>query len=258
MLSKFFKRNGQHPDDSLALVKAASDLVEQGQIPEALSLLNEILEQAPNTAAALTLRGIVRGRMGDTASALADLNRAVELAPCNEVALFNCAVAHLRAGNGSEGLAVLSRVLQLRPDNERARALREEIAHDLGLEELDKVARVMEQFAYSHCGPGRGWKVELREMYRFQPNRPPEAYNAALLNLCQVPQAFIQVIVTPAEYTVKINVEKQLPGVDQTCLSEVTSDTIPAQADALLGLLNSFVDKGILVKLGDQLHYEGS
>jgi tetratricopeptide (TPR) repeat protein len=247
-----------NPDNSLSRVKVASDLFERGQLPEALSLLNEILEQSPNSDAALTLRGVIRGRMGDTASALADLSQAVELAPYNEVALFNCAVAHLRAGNGSEGLAVLSRVLQLRPDNERASALREEIALDLGLEELDRIARVMEQFAYAQCGPGWGWKVELREMYRFQPNRPPEAYNAALLDLCQVPQAFIQVIIAPAEYTVKINAEKQLPGVDRMCLSEVTSDTIPAQTDALWGLLNSFVDKGILVKVGDQLRYEGS
>lgn len=116
----------------------------------------------------------------------------------------------------------------------------------------------MEQFAYAQCGPGWGWRVELREMYRFQPNRPPEAYNAALLDLCQVPQAFVQVIITPTEYTVKINVEKQLPDVDRMCLSEAISDTSPAQTDELLSLLNSFVDKGILVKVDNQLHYEGS
>lgn len=195
--------------------------------------------------------------MGNTAAALADLSRAVELAPDNDVALFNCAVAHLRAGNDSEGLAMLSRVLQLTPDNERARTVREELAADLGLEEIDRAARVMEQFAYAQCGPGRRWKVELKEMYRFRPHRPHEVYNAALLDLCQVPPAFIQVTVTPAEYTVLILTEKKLPDVDRITLSTVASETIPAQADALLGILNSFVDKGILVKVGDQLRYRG-
>jgi tetratricopeptide (TPR) repeat protein len=258
VFSRLFKRKGQHPDNLLSLIQVASDLFEQGQLPEALSLLNEILKRSPNNDIALTLRGVVRGRMGDTASALADLSQAGELTPYNEVALFNCAVAHLRAGNGSEGLALLSRVLQLKPDDERASALREEIALDLGLEELDRVARVMEQFAYAQCSPGLGWKVELREMYRFQPNRPPETYNAALLDLCQIPQAFIQVTVTPTEYAVKINVEKRLPGIDRMCLSEVASDMIPAQVDVLLDLLNSFVDRGIIVKVGRQLRYEGT
>lgn len=249
---------GRHPNSFFLLLNAAYNLVKQDQLPEALTLLDDILEQAPDDAAALTLRGQVYGCLGDIGSALADLGRSVEINPNSEEAYFNYAVAHLHAGNGSEALAALSRVLQLTPNNRRARAWRGRLAFELGLNKLDQVAQVMEHFAYSQCGPGRGWKVELREMYRFQPNRSPESFNAATLDLCQTPQAFIQVAIAPTEYIVKLNVEKHLPDVPQMCLADVISETIPAQHDVLLNLLNSFVDEGILVKVSNQqLRYNG-
>lgn len=247
-----------NPDNLLSRINTASELLEQGQLPEALILLNKILEQTPNSDAALTLRGIVHGRMGDTESALADLSQAVELDPHNEMALLNYAVAHVRSGKASDGLAILSRALQLRPDNERAIALRDRVARNLGLEELDSVAKAMEQFAYAQCGPGLEWKVELKEMYFFQPKLPQEKYNVAIFDLCQDPQAFIQVMVAPTEYTVKISVEKQVPRVDRLCLADIASHTIPAEIDALLGLLNGFIDKGILTKVGSRLCYRGN
>lgn len=168
---------------------------------------------------------------------------------------FNQALTLLRAGDEVGALAAFSRVLQMTPDHAQARAAREKLASELGLAELDKAARVMEDFAYSQCGPGHLWKVELREVYRFRPNQPPLAINAALLDLRQTPQAFVQLIVTPGEYEVRIMVERPVAGVARTTLSQASIETIPAQPDKLMKLLNRMLATGNLVKVGNQLHY---
>src|SRR4051812_4781517 len=81
---------------------------------------------------------------------------------------FRNAVAQMDAGNEPEALLGFSRVLQLVPNHEQASVCREKLARELGLDKLDRAARVMERFAYTHCGPGHGWKVELREIYAFR------------------------------------------------------------------------------------------
>src|ERR1700716_1797827 len=100
-------------------------------------------------------------------------------------ASFNDAEALLAAGNHSDALLRFCRVLQLEPNHEQALVRRQRLAIDLGLVELDRAAGVLEQFAYSHCGPGHAWKVEMREMYNFRPHQTPETYDAALFDLCQ-------------------------------------------------------------------------
>lgn len=116
--------------------------------------------------------------------------------PSEAEAHFREAVSCLEAGNEPDALLEFSRVLQFTPDHEQALAWRKKLARELGLEDLDRAARLMERFAYSRCGPGTSWKVELREMYRFRPQQPPEPYNAVLLDLCQTPPAFIELTIT--------------------------------------------------------------
>ena len=247
----------QHPNEPNLLVELARTYIERNRLSEALSALDAVLRNSPDCGEALALRGQVRGRSGNLTAALADLGQAVELDPHNPETHFNHALAHWHAGNPSEALAAASRVIQLTPSDQEARAWRTRLALLLGLNSLDVVAGVLEGFAYSHCGPGRRWKVELRQMHLFRPDGSPETFDAALLDLCQTPQALLQVTATPTEYTVKILEERAVPGAPRPCLFDALSETIPAQADALLDLLNSFIDKGFLVKTGDQLKHVG-
>jgi len=164
-------------------------------------------------------------------------------------ACFNVAQRRLSAGNKWEALMGVSRVLQLTPNHETALVLRERLATDLRLDELDRAARVLEEFAYSHCGPGHKWKVELRRRYALNPHGRRCLYDAAFLDLCQDPPAFIELTLEGNHYTVRLMVNRPVSGVSPTCLSEVTSQSIPAQADALLKLLDRFIEIGLLVKL---------
>src|SRR5712691_303976 len=133
--------------------------------------------------------------------------------PSDAETYFRKAVSQIEAGNEPEALLGFSRVLQLMPDNEQALVWREKLARELGLDELDRAARVMERFAYSRCGPGNGWKVELHEMYAFRPHQPPETYDAALLDLCQRPPALIEVTLTTSQYKVRLMADRPVPGV---------------------------------------------
>ena len=172
-------------------------------------------------------------------------------------ACFNDAQALLDAGNYSDALLRFSRVLQFVPDHAQALARRERLVIDLGLDDLDRAARLLERFAYSHCGAGYGWKVEMREAYAFSPHQPPETYDAAFLDLCQTPPAFIELTVQGNQYKLRFMVDTPVPGVSRTCLSEVNPQSIPANADALLELLDQFVKTGLLVKVGKRLRYAG-
>jgi hypothetical protein len=169
--------------------------------------------------------------------------------------LFRDAMAQLGAENAPDALAGFRRVLQLTPENESALAWRETLANQLGLSKLDRAAQVIERFAYSHCGPGEGWNVDLREMHAFRPHQPPQTYDAALLDLCQTPPAFIEVTVIEDCYKVRLMGDRPVPGVSRTCLSEIAVENTPAKAESLMELLNGFVSSGLLVKRGNQLEY---
>ncbi len=171
---------------------------------------------------------------------------------------FTRAIKYLRAGNEPEALAAFSRLLQLTPGHEQANAARQKLATELGLAELDQAARVIENFVYAQCGPGYGWKVELREMYQFRPNQPPLTMNAVVLDLCQAPQAFIQLIIMADDYEVSLMVEKPIPGVARTTLSQARTETVQAQPEKLLELLNRMVATGMLINTGNQLQYHGA
>jgi tetratricopeptide (TPR) repeat protein len=247
----------QHPHEPALLVELARTYVAVNRLSQALSALDTALQQSPDHAKAPAVRRQAYGRSGDLSVTLADLSRAVELGPYNAETRFNYALAHWQAGHPEEALAAFSRVLQLTPDDSEARTWRARLVLLLGLEMLDEVARLLEDFLYSHCGPGRKWKVELRQMLKFRPDGPPETVNAALVDLCQTPQALLQVTATPTEYTVTILAERPIPGTPQTGFSDAITETVPARPEALLDLFNGFLDKGILVKAGNQLRYTG-
>jgi len=219
-------------------------------------MLNDILKQSPENAVALALRGQTYGRVGNVSNALTDLSRSVQLDPNNIDANFNYAIALAKADKESEALAAISRVVQLTPNDEEALAWRIRLARKLGLEELDQAARVLEQFAYSQCGNGKHWQVELREMHHFRPHLPYETYNAAVLNLRQVPQALILVATSPDGYSVKLSAERRFPEVSRVTFVDVVSEKSSAEPSALLDLLHGLLSRGILKTAGDRLRYE--
>ncbi|MBN1933950.1 MAG: tetratricopeptide repeat protein [Anaerolineae bacterium] len=248
----------QHPGEPLLLVQMAHSLVDQNQLSEALAAVNRALDKSADYASALALRGQIHGRMGNLASALEDLGRAVEIDPGTDDAWFNYALAHAHAGNMIEALAAISRVLQLVPNDQEASAWRAQLARQLGLELLDQAARILEQFAYSHCGPGRIWKVEPRRMHSFRPDGSAESYNAAMLDLGQKPQAVIVVRVEQAGYHVEVLAELLIPEAPRTPLGQAFVDDIPIQPGALLNLLNGLFARGMLVQSGHSLRWVGN
>ena len=242
------------PSALLSKLQAAYDLKQQNRLQEALDLLNKLLKQVPDNAKALAYRGEIYGRLGNIPAALEDLKRSVHLEPFAPT-YFNLALAYFHSNQKSEALAALFRVVQLEPNDKEAWSFREGLAKELGLEDLEIIARVVEQFMYSHCGPGLGWKVELRHMYRFIPHKPHEEYDAVVLDLCQEPLALIQIQPVSAEYRIIVNVEKSFPETSQRTFAEVITKVIPAQDADLLNVFNEFIEAGVLIQEKNRLRY---
>ena len=251
----FFRKPS--PDAILAQLNHVDELKRLNQLQNALAAVNKVLKQAPDSALALAYRGEIQGRLGHIPEALADLEKSVRIEP-TAYAYFNYSLAHYHAHNKSAALAALFRVLQLEPGDKEAQAFRVGLAQELGLAELEIAARVVEQFMYSQCGPGIGWKVELRQMYRFKPNSPHDEYNAVVLDLCHQPATLIEIEYVPPEYRVVIDIEKRFPGVSrQTMVAAVTKD-IAASDAALLSVLQGFVEEGVLTLGNGSLRYNAA
>ncbi len=71
----------QHPDTFLILEALSQGYTKRYQLSQALDCLNRMLEQQPDNPYALTRRGWIQERFGNTQEALADFRRAVTLAP---------------------------------------------------------------------------------------------------------------------------------------------------------------------------------
>jgi len=244
----------QSPETLLAKLNTIYDLMQKNRLPEALSLLNDFIKQVPDNAKALGYRGEVHGRLGNIPAAIDDLKKAVNLKPTASD-YFNLALAYLHSQNNTEAFATLLRALQLRPHDKEGWSLRNDLAKAVGLEDLDGVARLVEQFAYSQCGSGEEWKVELRKMYRFLGNQHVEEYNAVVLDLCQQPLALVQIQILPLEYKIIINYEKVFPNTTQRTFVDAVTRTIPANDAGLLNVFDEFIKDGVLVKKNHCLRY---
>ncbi len=252
---KLFSRKPSR-ETLLAELQSAYELIQQNRLPQALALLNNITDQVPNNAKALELRGQVYGMQGNIPAALADLQKSVELKPTPS-AYFNFALAHLHAQNKKAGLLAVLRALQLQPNDSEAWSLRDQLAKNLGMVTLDGIARVVERFMYSLCGPGMEWIVEFRPMHRFIGNGQVESYDAAVLDFRQQPTVFLQIVPISDEYRIIISCEKTVAGIDQRTYFDAMTRIIPSNDDALLAALKQFVSDGILVRDNNRLRYNG-
>ena len=228
---------------------------EQDRLVQQLARLNATIEQSQGDVPALVSRAEVHARLGDTDSSLADLGRALQLSPNDARLYFSYATSHLRAGNKREAFSAFLRVAQLSPGNTEAREMCNRLASEIWLFELYEGAKVMEDFALSHCGPGYGWAVDIVEAWEFNPGRPPATYFAALLNLRQTPSAVLQLTVVGEQYRVILMAESPLEGISRTMFRQVTEETSPRQTTTLLQTLNELLRRGLLVKDNNSLRY---
>ncbi len=242
-----------HPGEPELLLQQAYTWVDQGDLSQALSLVEGVLAAQPDHAGTLALRGQIHGRSGNLAAALADLERAVALDPGDAEAHFNYALANFYAHRLTEAFAALLRVLQLTPGDQEALQWRPRLAGQLGLEPWDRAARVLEHFAYSHCGPGRDWKVEIRQMHTFHPNGEIETYNAAVLDPGPRSALLLVVKLTPDGYCVEVMAELAVPDAPRTPFTVVAERTVPQDPDRLLAQLNRLVTEGVLRCTGRRL-----
>lgn len=236
------------------MLQSAYDLKEEGRYYEALRVLDDLIKRAPKTAQAWAYRGEIRGRMGELEIARSDLEHAISIEP-SPPAYFNLALAHYHASEPPAALAALMRALQLDPFDKEGWAWRRSLAAQIGLEELDIVARALEQFAYSYCGPAIRWRVELRHMFRFNPNGTQVEFNAALLILPQQPTIIIQITIESAGYAIAIKREERIPKVEKLALTDLLMREVTANASILLEELNRMVSQDILRKRDGCLQY---
>lgn len=111
-------------------LSAASIMVEQRRLPEALDYVEASLERL-ETGLALELKGSVLLAMGRNADAIPVLQRAIEMNPQSANALYNLAGGFALTGRREEAREMVRRVLAIRPDHPGAVQLGRSLGMDL-------------------------------------------------------------------------------------------------------------------------------
>lgn len=112
----------RYPFTHQPYLSAASIMVEQRRLPEALAYVDASLDRK-ETGTALELKGSVLLAMGQNAEAVTVLERAVELNPNAVNALYNLAGGLALIGRRDEARETVTHLLSIRPDHPAARQL---------------------------------------------------------------------------------------------------------------------------------------
>ncbi|QLE54053.1 tetratricopeptide repeat protein [Nostoc sp. TCL26-01] len=118
-------------DDSY-LRSRALRLAQQGNYPEAIALLNQLINRDPHNAVDYNNRGLIYFQSGQAQQALQDYNTALELNPCLPSAYNNRANYYAARGELSTALADYDRAIDLNPRHVRAWINRGITLRDLG------------------------------------------------------------------------------------------------------------------------------
>ena len=110
------------PNDLRIWLLEGRFLLELGRQEEALQIVQQILEVAPDNADALYLSGLTRMQAGDRQEAEADLRLALELDPNHIAAMNDLAVLLMARSETAEAQQLLERVLEINPDDPLAAA----------------------------------------------------------------------------------------------------------------------------------------
>lgn len=95
-----------------------SKLLEENKVEEALALVNQLLEQNPDSAPLYNLLARIYGeKKGNTDAAIPYLNKALELDPNFVSAYENLGIAYATKGNFPKALELLQKALELDPEN---------------------------------------------------------------------------------------------------------------------------------------------
>ncbi|MGB3310793.1 MAG: tetratricopeptide repeat protein [Nodosilinea sp.] len=144
-------------DDTLSRLAAAA--VRRQQYPQALRLLNQLIERHPDRAMYYSNRGLVHLKMERPSVALADCDRAVALGPDLDQAYNNRAMCHTALGDLAAALDDYEQAVDINPFNSRARinlgaTLRQMGALDLALDCFDEALMFhqLPEFIYAERG----------------------------------------------------------------------------------------------------------
>lgn len=103
------------------MIRQARIYIELNKMPEALSILNGVLQQTPKHSEVYALRGQIAGRRGDFLAAINDLKKSIELNPRDPETHFNLALAYAHMKDYRAAIPVLEQVLALSPNDIEAR-----------------------------------------------------------------------------------------------------------------------------------------
>ena len=112
----------RYPFTHQPYLSAASIMVEQRRLPEALAYVDASLDRK-ETGTALELKGSVLLAMGRNEQAIPVLERAVAINPQAVNALYNLAGGLARLGRRDDAREIVARILTIRPDHAAARQL---------------------------------------------------------------------------------------------------------------------------------------
>jgi tetratricopeptide (TPR) repeat protein len=128
------------------------------------------------------------------------------------------------------------------------------------LETVRDAGRVLVHFALSHLGPAPAsdetrWRVGIENVTEFGRNGALTPRPGATLQLASDPEVCVRVMLADHTCTVHLMQEFQIPNTPLKGLKPAHTEQCLARADALLDMLNNFVARGLLVKLGRRLLY---
>ncbi len=118
------------------------------------------------------------------------------------------------------------------------------------LSSLDEACRILEAFATAHSGRG-GWNAAVENMTEFSKGADGKtnvtSKPGAVLQLASRPELIVRVILDEQGGTVRLMKEIQIPGVPQSGMKAVATQTFPAQAEKLWEALMGWVNEGALI-----------
>ena len=99
-----------------------SKLMDENKVDEAFVLVNQLIEQDPNSATLYNLLARIYGeKKGNIDAAIPYLNKAIELDPDFVSAYENLGIAYATKGNFPKALELLNKALELDPENEHVK-----------------------------------------------------------------------------------------------------------------------------------------